>query len=135
MLNRTQAPPFKTITGIDVIPVKHERLGNGIDFYSLSAGSQEITKLEFIFKAGMYQQPAALIASSTNTLIESGTRSYTANQISDGVDFYGSFLELQVEQDFAVVTLFSLNKYLKESLNSASTSTIKSRNTPLTRKR
>jgi zinc protease len=116
MLNRTQAPPFKTITGIDVIPVKHERLGNGIDFYSLSAGSQEITKLEFIFKAGMYQQPAALIASSTNTLLESGTRSYTANQISDGVDFYGSFLELQVEQDFAIVTLFSLNKYLNESL-------------------
>lgn len=116
MINRAEAPAFKTIDSIDIIKAGHSKLNNGIDFYSVSAGSQEITKIEFIFKAGMYQQPAALIASSTNNLLESGTRSFTANQISDGVDFYGSFLELQVEQDFATLTLFSLNKYLNESL-------------------
>ncbi|MDP1800422.1 MAG: pitrilysin family protein, partial [Bacteroidota bacterium] len=66
--------------------------------------------------AGMYYQSAALIASTANTLIESGTKSYTANQISDGIDFFGSFLELEVGQDFAIVTLYSLNKYLDESL-------------------
>lgn len=116
MLNRTEAPAFKTIDKIDVIKANQSKLNNGIDFFHLSAGSQEIARIEFIFKAGMYQQPAALIASSTNNLLESGTRSFNANQISDGVDFYGSFLELQVEQDFATITLFSLNKYLNESL-------------------
>lgn len=116
MIDRTQAPPFKTISKIDVIRTNHVKLNNGIDFFSLAAGSQEIVKIEFIFKAGMYQQPAPLIASTTNTLLETGTKSYSANQISDGVDFYGSFLELQVEQDFACLTLFSLNKYLNESL-------------------
>jgi predicted Zn-dependent peptidase len=116
MLNRTDAPAFKTIDKIDVIKAKHTKLNNGIDFYSLSAGSQEIVKIEFIFRAGMYHQSAALIASSTNTLLEAGTKSFNANQISDGIDFFGSFLELQVEQDFAIVTLFSLNKYLNESL-------------------
>jgi zinc protease len=116
MLNRAEAPAFTTIDKIDVIQAKQSKLNNGIDLYHVSAGSQEIAKIEFIFKAGMYQQPAALIASSTNNLLESGTRSFTANQVSDGVDFYGSFLELQVEQDFAIITLFSLNKYLNESL-------------------
>ena len=116
MLNRTDAPAFKTINKIDVIKTKHEKLNNGIDFYSLSAGSQEIVKIEFIFKAGMYHQPATLVASTTNVMLESGTRSFTADQLSDGIDFFGSFLELQVEQDFATITLFSLNKYLNESL-------------------
>ncbi len=116
ILDRTQAPAFKTIGSIDVIQANSAKLSNGIDLFSISAGSQEIVKLEFVFKAGMYQQPAPLIASSTNSLLESGTRSYTANQISDGVDFFGSFLELQVEQDFAIITLFSLNKYLEQSL-------------------
>ena len=116
MLNRTLPPAYTTISSIDVIKANHEQLDNGIDVFSVSAGSQEIVKLEFIFKAGMYQQPAALIASATNNLLESGTRSYTANQISDGVDFFGSFLELQVEQDFAIISLFSLNKYLEQSL-------------------
>ena len=115
MIERTIAPPFKTIDTIDVLRVKQQRLSNGIPLYTLSAGSQEITKIEFIFRAGMYHQPATLIASATNTLLESGSRSYTADQISDGIDFYGSFLELQVEQDYATVTLYSLNKFLEQS--------------------
>jgi predicted Zn-dependent peptidase len=116
MLNRLETPAFKTIDKIDIIKAKKEKLNNGIDFFSINAGSQEITKIEFVFKAGMYYQSAALIASTANTLIESGTKSYTANQISDGIDFFGSFLELEVGQDFAIVTLYSLNKYLDESL-------------------
>lgn len=116
MLNRLETPAFKTIDKIDIIKAKKEKLNNGIEFYSINAGSQEITKIEFVFKAGMYYQPAALIASTANTLIESGTKSYTANQISDGIDFFGSFLELEVGQDFAIVTLYSLNKYLDKSL-------------------
>ncbi len=116
MLNRAQAPSFKTIDTINIIKANHTKFSNGIDFYSLSAGSQEIVKIEFIFKAGMYHQAASLIASSTNNLLEVGSKSYSANQISDGIDFYGSFLELHVEQDFAIVSLFSLNKYLNESL-------------------
>lgn len=116
MLNRNIAPAFKTITQIDIIKAQHQTLDNGIDVYSLSAGSQEIVKIEFVFKAGMYQQPAPLIASTTNALLESGTKSFSADELSDGIDFFGSFLELQVEQDFATVTLFSLNKYLHESL-------------------
>ena len=116
MLNRAQAPSFKTIDTINIIKANHTKFSNGIDFYSLSAGSQEIVKIEFIFKAGMYHQSASLIASSTNNLLEVGSKSYSANQISDGIDFYGSFLELHVEQDFAIVSLFSLNKYLNESL-------------------
>lgn len=106
MLNRSEAPAFKTIDKIDVIKANHAKLQNGIDFYSLSAGSQEIVKLEFVFRAGMYHQPATLVASTTNTMLESGTRSFTADQLSDGIDFFGSFLELQVEQDFAIVTIF-----------------------------
>lgn len=116
MLNRTIAPSFKTIDKIDVIKTQHQKLNNGIDVYSLSAGSQEIVKIELTFRAGMYHQPATLIASTTNVMLESGTKSFTADQLSDGIDFFGSFLELQVEQDFATITLFSLNKYLDESL-------------------
>ncbi|MDI1355598.1 MAG: pitrilysin family protein [bacterium] len=116
MLERTIAPAFKTINSIDVIKTKQSQLKNGIDFFSLSAGSQEITKIEFIFRAGMYQQASTLVASTTNTMLESGTRSFTADQLSDGIDFYGSFLELQVEQDFATITVFSLNKYLTQTL-------------------
>lgn len=116
MLDRAIAPDFKTIDKIDIIKTNAATLSNGIKVYSLSAGTQEITRLEFLFKAGMYYQPATLIASATNSMLESGTKKYTADKLSDGIDFYGSFLELQVEQDFASVTIYSLNKYLTQTL-------------------
>jgi len=115
-LDRKKAPVFKTLDKVEVLPVTKQKLDNGIDLFTLSAGSQEISKIEFVFRAGMYHQKAPLIASGANTLLESGTRSFTANQLSEGIDFYGSYLELGVDQDFASVTLYSLNKYLKESL-------------------
>ncbi|MCE3258461.1 MAG: putative Zn-dependent peptidase [Bacteroidetes bacterium] len=115
-IDRTQAPEFHTISKVDVIRAESRKLSNGIEVHSINAGSQEIIKLEFIFKAGMYYQPAALIASTTNSLLETGTKSFSANEISDGIDFYGSFIELGVGQDYSCITLFSLNKYLTESL-------------------
>lgn len=116
MTDRTIAPEFKTIDKVEVIKAEHDKLQNGIDLFSVNAGSQELIKLEFIFRAGMYHQPDPLIASAANSLLETGTRSFSANEISDGIDFYGSFIELGVGQDYACITLFSLNKYLNDSL-------------------
>jgi predicted Zn-dependent peptidase len=116
-LNRKEAPAFKTIDNIEIQQAEHHRLDNGINLYTVSSGSQELTKIEFIFKAGMYYQDQTLVASAANNLLETGTKSYTANQISDGIDFYGSFFECAVDQDYATLALFSLNKYLDQSLH------------------
>lgn len=117
MLNRTAAPEFKIIDSISIIKAGEQRLDNGIPVYTIHAGSQELSKIEFIFNAGMYHQHRTLVASSANTLLESGTSKFNAHQISENIDFYGSFLELGTGQDFSSVCLYTLNKYLKESLN------------------
>lgn len=115
-LNRIQAPEFKTIDRIAVQQAEHFTLDNGIDVYTIDAGSQELTRLEFIFKAGMIYQSAPLIASATGGLIDAGTNKYTANQLSDSIDYFGSFLENSVGQDYASLALFSLNKHLDSTL-------------------
>ena len=117
MLDRKQAPEFKTIDLIDIEKAKQDTLHNGIPVYSISSGSQELSKIEFLFKAGMYFQTQPLLASATNNLLETGTKSYTANQLSDNIDFFGSFFECAVEQDYSSLVLFSLNKYLDKSLH------------------
>ncbi|MGZ3884825.1 MAG: M16 family metallopeptidase [Bacteroidia bacterium] len=117
MLNRTAAPEFKTIEKVDIIKADEHKLDNGIPVFSINAGSQELTKIEFVFNAGMYYQHRTLVASTANTLLESGTSRYNSHQISESLDFYGSFLELGTGQDFSCVSLYTLNKYLKESLH------------------
>lgn len=116
-LNRTLAPEFKTIDKIDIQRAAENTLDNGIKVYTIDSGSQELTKIEFIFKAGMYYQSQPLLASATNNLLETGTKNYTANELSDNIDFFGSFFECAVEQDYASLALFSLNRFLDKSLH------------------
>ncbi len=116
MLNRAIAPEFKTIEKIDIINATEQKLDNGVPVYTINAGSQELTKVEFIFSAGMYYQNRTLLASTTNTLLEAGTTKHNALQLSEHIDFFGSFLELEVGQDYSSITIYSLNKYLNESL-------------------
>ncbi|MBS1647237.1 MAG: insulinase family protein [Bacteroidetes bacterium] len=116
MLNRTQAPDFKTIDAIPIQQAEHFVLDNGIPVHTINAGSQDITRIEFIFRAGIYYQDAPLIAGAASSLIENGTATYNANQLSEGIDFYGSFFETSVGQDYAYLSLFSLNKHLASTL-------------------
>jgi zinc protease len=116
-LDRKIAPQFKTIDKINIEHAVEHTLDNGIKVYTVDSGSQELTKLEFIFKAGMYYQSHPLLASAANNLLETGTKNYTANELSDNIDFFGSFFECAVDQDYATLALFSLNKYLDKSLH------------------
>jgi len=116
-LDRKTAPDFKTIDKIHIQQAVENTLDNGIKVYTIDSGSQELTKLEFVFKAGMYYQSQPLLASAANNLLETGTKNYTANELSDNIDFFGSFFECAVEQDYASLALFSLNKYLDKSLH------------------
>lgn len=116
MLNRTEAPGFKTIDKVDIQEAVSFKLDNGITVHTIDAGSQELTRIEFIFKAGTFYQDAPLVAISACSLIENGTQKYTANQLSDGIDFFGSFFESSCGNDFSSLALFSLNKHLESTL-------------------
>lgn len=116
-LNRKLAPDFKTIEKIEIPHAFAHTLDNGIKVYTIDSGSQELTKLEFIFKAGMFYQKIPLQASAANNLLETGTKHYSANELSDNIDYYGSFFECAVDQDYASLALYSLNKYLDKSLH------------------
>lgn len=116
-LDRKTAPEFKTIEKIHIQHAVEHTLDNGMKVYTIDSGSQELTKIEFLFKAGMYYQSQPLQASAANNLMETGTKHYTANELSDKIDFFGSFFECSVEQDYASLALFSLNKYVDKSLH------------------
>ncbi len=116
MIDRTIAPGFKTIEKVDIQHAASFKLDNGISVYTIDAGSQELTRIEFIFKAGTFWQDSPLNAVTANTLIENGTAKYSANKLSDSIDFYGSFFETSCGYDFSSLALFSLNKHLESSL-------------------
>ncbi len=115
-LNRTLAPDFKQVNNIEFLEVTKTSLDNGITVNYINGGSQEIIKVDFIFKAGNIFQKKSLVASSTNGLMKEGTKNYSALEISEGIDNYGAFFEVENSYDTASLTLYTLTKHLSSVL-------------------
>lgn len=116
MLNRTQAPEFNTINSLKIEHASLEKLDNGIPVYSVNGGTQELVRIDFIFPAGSCFQQKALVSSYALQMLENGTKNYTEEEISENLDFYGSYYSTRSDHEHAYITLFSLNKHLKNSL-------------------
>ncbi len=90
---------------------------NGIPLYILNAGDNEVLRIDLLMESGRWQQNHRLQALFTNRMLREGTRRYSAAAIAEKLDYYGAWLELSSASEYAYVTLYSLNKYLPETLD------------------
>jgi len=112
ILDRTIAPPFGKIGKVDFIKHQEYNLDNGIPVYLINAGTEEVARIELLFNAGDWYANKSLIASTTNSMLNEGTRKHSGTQLAEKIDYYGAFLETEAQQDFSFVSLYSLNKHL-----------------------
>jgi zinc protease len=115
-MDRLKAPEFKQVTKVDLQKATDQTLDNGMPLYVVNAGTQEVMKIEFIFGAGMRNRDYPMVASAVNDMLDEGTSTRKAMDIAEELDFYGAFIESEVTHDHAIFTLWTLNKYLDESL-------------------
>ncbi|MFZ4400813.1 MAG: M16 family metallopeptidase [Bacteroidales bacterium] len=119
-LNRSFTPEILTINpdsfGIDsLIPIQ-DKFTNGIPYFQINKGTQDVVKIEFLFNAGSCYQDIPFSAFSTIQLLTEGTTNYTAEKIADTLDFFGAYIEKEITRDFASITIYCLNIYLDKIL-------------------
>ena len=115
-INRISPPAFHEVEKINLVEAVKLELSNGIPVYMLNAGTQEVTRIEFIFQAGIRHQSHSLVSSGVNDMLDEGTHTRNAEVIAEELDFYGAFIETETQHDVASFTLFSLNKHLRSTL-------------------
>jgi len=116
MTDRKNAPKFNEIKDIKILEAELKTLDNNIPVHVINAGTQDIVKLDLIFEAGIWFQSKMVQASTTSSLLNSGSKNYTEMQIAEKVDYYGAYLDFNVDRDFAHVTLYTLKKYFAETI-------------------
>ncbi len=97
-------------------PPSKQKLDNGIPLYLMNSGHEHVTKLELIFEAGVWQEDAPLQAALSNSMLQEGSKNYTANRIAEVFDFHGAYLQLFADYHYGVVSIISLNKHLPKIL-------------------
>ncbi|MDB5262285.1 MAG: insulinase family protein [Adhaeribacter sp.] len=112
MLDRTVAPAIQKISSIQLPVAEITALPHGARLHCLYNFNQPVLKLELVFKAGKWFEPAPGLSFLTAKLLLEGTRHYTAKQIADMVAYYGASLECNQGYDRATLTLYCLSKHL-----------------------
>ncbi len=116
---RSISPEIKPIEDIKIQKADLHTLSNGIPLYSLSIGNEDVVRIDFMFRAGVHYQKHPLVAAFTNQMLKEGTTNRNSGEIAERLDFYGSWLHLSCSHHYAYVTLYSLNKYLPQTIGLA----------------
>lgn len=89
-------------------------LDNGMDAFLIRAGEEPVTRIDVVIKAGTAYQQKKLVAGSVGKMIREGTKHYSSTIIAEILDSRGAFMDVSVTKDSAVLTLYALNKYLRD---------------------
>ncbi len=92
-------------------------LSNNIPVYLIEAGTEEIMRIEFLFKAaGQINEYIPLLSTTTNLMLSEGSLKYNSEELNRILDYYGVFLNLSAEKDSAGAVFFFLNKHIERIL-------------------
>lgn len=116
LLDRTIQPEIKDVEQLTVQAPKKIHMPNGVLLNVLDSGDNEVVRVDLLIEGGRWQQSQPLQALFTNRMLREGTRRFSAGEISEKLDYYGAWLELSSASEYAYVTLYSLNKYLPQTL-------------------
>lgn len=117
MADRKDPPPVGIVQDLPLINPREATLTNGLPVYLLEGGTEDILKIELVFFAGSYFQPSPLVCFAMTNLLKSGTRDRTSAQISEVLDFYGTYLQEDAQKDITSIGVFVLKKHLEPVLD------------------
>jgi zinc protease len=114
MIDRLKPPAFTPPAPFVLPHAKKHVLRGGVPVHYLDLGKQPLLKIDFIFPFGKSTEPNKGINYLTAKMLTEGTKSYTAHQISETLDFYGAYTEINPGNDYTRFTVYTLSRYLEQ---------------------
>jgi len=114
-LQRIQPPVFP-VEKVIIPEARSFLLDNGIPFFLIEAGTEDIMRLEFTFRAGQVKENMPLLSSTCNMMLSEGSRNYSSEELNRSLDFYGVFLNQSADKDSAGIVLYFLSKHIEKVL-------------------
>jgi predicted Zn-dependent peptidase len=115
-LDRINKPAHGKPIFLEVNEPEMLQLDNGLKIYLIRAGNEEVTRIDISVNAGTAFQNKKLVANSTGKLLLEGTLKSSSSFIAEKLDFFGTYLSVNINADNAVLSMYSLTKHLDEML-------------------
>lgn len=116
MLERSIPPRIRKPEAFAVREPVCVRMPNGIPVYMFNDDESDVVRIDLLFGGGRWHQEQPLQALFANRMLREGTRRFTSHCIAERLDYYGAWLELACAAEYTYLTLYSLGKYLPQTL-------------------
>lgn len=101
-------------------PVVHH-LGNGVALHVINASTLNVLRVSLVFGAGSRFQRQMLVARTALYMMsEGGTGELSGAQVAEQFDHAGATYELNIDKDFAMLTVYTLSQHLPKVLRTLS---------------
>lgn len=117
ILDRTRAPQRYRIKSIPRLSYPAKLCAGSLPTYSVEGGTEEIVKIDVVFKAGTRYEDKPLVASLCSAMLKEGTANYSGNEIAEKIDFYGAHIVSNISKDRTEITLLCLKKHLESLID------------------
>jgi zinc protease len=109
MMNRNTPPTLQKINEIQFVNPTIFALNELVNLYWMNEVLDETTRIEFHFNAGSIRSKEK-VAGLVNQLLFSGTPQKSSIQINEELDSLGAFLDYEIGQEIAIVSLYCLRE-------------------------
>ncbi len=118
MIDRKIAPPIidSTEFKLKLPPYELFHLDNGVPVYAVNAGAQDVLQIEMTFYAGNFFENKKGLASATNYLLKSGTKTRTSLELNEAFEYYGAHCSRACYNETAAITLHTLTHHTAKLL-------------------
>ncbi|MDW3195928.1 MAG: pitrilysin family protein [Cytophagales bacterium] len=116
MLDRTVAPPARSISDIDIPFPQTSTLGNGYPTLLVPEKSYPVISFELILSGGKWHEQHPGTSYYAAKMIAEGAAGFTAEEISLKFESTGSFLEIVPSTDWVIFRLHTLTKFFEPAL-------------------
>jgi len=114
MIDRKKGPKITTEFDLSLKGVKQSKLENGLELYEVNSGTQNIIKVEIVFRTGRIHETHRASANAALSLIREGSTRHSAQELAYQYDFYGAAVKASCNMEYASVSLVVLERYFSQ---------------------
>lgn len=107
---RTTTPKNHPLSQPSLMRPEQLNIANGTPLFIFNSKGSQVIHIEFVFNAGIFVQPAPLVAGTTGKLWLEGTKKHSSKEIAERFDFYGAQIHVETDYEFTTLTFSGINE-------------------------
>ena len=112
--NRQQGPKIFSDYNIQLPSFRSTVLDNDLGVLELNDGSQEIIRIDYVYRTGRVNESVRASAKAAFYLLREGTRMTTSHEMAEKFDYYGAYIRVFAGLEYSSLSLVVMSRYFKE---------------------